>query len=246
MIGQRLKKHKIVTVENKDMRLDVVPDLGGRIIRLIYKKSGTDLINLLDPTENFYPVCGGYDEVTAWKWGGTGFANSYTAKKDGKTLTLTQKKPEAFVSHYDTGLRFIRKITLPEIGTRFHILSSVINENKIAKTYKLVSRMVLNADPEKAVIKARVNDGSFITPVSSDPERSGRFYGANKPAGAWRLEGMVDDLTLEHRFDKDQVVSCRYSASEKLNMARMEIHTQEQEVPPGGKISMEHEWLIEP
>jgi len=26
----------------------------------------------------------------------------------------------------------------------------------------------------------------------------------------------------------------------------MEIHTQEQEVPPGGKISMEHEWLIEP
>jgi hypothetical protein len=244
MIGQRLKKHKIVTIENKDIRLDAVPDLGGRIVRLIYKKSSTNIINLLEPTENFYPVCGGYDEVTAWKWGGTGFANSYEAKVEGRSLILKQKKPEAFISHYKTGLRFIRKITLPEVGARIHISSSIINENKVAKTYKLVCRMNLNADPKKALIMARLNDGSFVAPVSSDPERSGRFYGANKPAGVWRLEHIVDNLTLEHHFDRDQVVSCRYSDSEKSKWAKMEIHTQEQEVPPGGKISMEHEWII--
>ncbi len=244
MIGQRLKKHAIVTIENKDIQLDVVPDLGGRIVRLVYKKSGTNLINLLDPTENFYPVCGGYDEMTAWKWGGTGFANSYEAKVDGKSLTLIQKKPESFVSHYNTGLRFIRKITLPESGARVHFSSSIINENKVAKTYKLVCRMFINTDPEKAVLKARANDGSFITPVSSDPEKTGRYYGANKPVGIWRLEHILDDLTIEHHFDKNQVVSCRYSDSEKLKMASMEIHTEEQEVPPGSKISMEHEWII--
>jgi hypothetical protein len=212
----------------------------------VYKKSGTNLINLLDPTENFYPVCGGYDEMTAWKWGGTGFANSYEAKVDGKSLTLIQKKPEAFVSNYNTGLRFVRKITLPESGARVHFSSSIINENKIAKTYKLVCRMFLNADPEKAELKARANDGSFITPVSSDPEKAGRYYGANKPVGVWRLEHILDNLTVEHHFDKNQVVSCLYSDSEKLNMASMEIHTEEQEVPPGGKISMEHEWRIDP
>lgn len=176
---------------------------------------------------------------------GTGFANSYEAKIDGKTLTLIQKKPEAFVSHYDTGLRFIRKITVPEVGSRIHISSSILNENKVAKTYKLVCRMIVNADPYKTVLKARAKDGSFKIPVSSDPEKAGRYYGSNKPAGVWRLEYIVDDLTLEHRFDRNQVVSCQYSDSEKLNMAKMEVHTQEQEVPPGGKISMEHEWLID-
>ncbi len=246
MIGQRFVKHAIVTIENKDIQLDVVPDLGGRIVRLVYKKSGTNLINLLDPTENFYPVCGGYDEMTAWKWGGTGFANSYEAKVEGKSLILIQKKPEAFISNYNTGLRFIRKITLPESGARVHFSSSIINENKIAKTYKLVCRMFINADPEKAELKARANDGSFITPVSSDPEKAGKYYGANKPVGVWRLEHILDNLTVEHHFDKNQVVSCLYSDSEKLNMASMEIHTEEQEVPPGGKISMEHEWLINP
>ena len=246
MIGQRLKKHAIVTIENKDIQLDVVPDLGGRIVRLLHKESGTNIINLLDPTENFYPVCGGYDEMTAWKWGGTGFANSYEAKVDGKSLTLIQKKPDAFVSHYDTGLRFVRKITLPENGARIHFSSTIINENKVPKTFKLVCRMFLNADPEKAVIKARVNDGSFITPVSSDPEKTGRYLGDNKPAGVWRLEHAINDLTIEHRFDKDQVVACYYSDSEKINMACMEIHTEEKEIASAGKISMEHEWIINP
>jgi len=244
MIGQRLKRHEIVSIENKDIRLDVVPDLGGRIVRLVYKKSGTNIINLLDPTENFYPVCGGYDEMTAWKWRGTGFANSYEAKMHGNSLTLMQKKPEAFISHYDTGLRFIRKITLPESGARVHFSSSIINENKSAKTFKLVCRMVVNADHDKAVLKARTNDGSFITPLSSDPEKPGRFYGENKPSGVWRLEHILDDLTIEHHFDSNQVVACHFSDEENNNMAKMEIHTEEQEVAPGGKISMEHEWII--
>ncbi len=244
MIGQRLKKHAIVTIENDDIQLDVVPDLGGRIVRLVYKKSRTNLVNLLDPTENFYPVCGGYEEMTAWKWGGTGFANSYEAKVVGNSLTLIQKKPEAYVSHYNTGLRFIRKITLPKSGARVHFSSSIINENKVAKTFKLVCRMFVNADPEKAVLKTRVNDGSFITPVSSDPEKAGRYFGANKPSGVWRIEHIVDDLTIEHQLDNSQVESCRYSDSKKLNMVSMEIHTEEQEVAPGGKISMEHEWIL--
>jgi len=104
--------------------------------------------------------------------------------------------------------------------------------------------MFINADPEKAVLKSRINDGSFITPVSSNPEKAGRYFGANKPAGVWRIEHIVDDLTIEHQLDNSQVESCRYSDSKKLNMVSMEIHTEEQEVAPGGKISMEHEWIL--
>ena len=244
MIGQRLQKHSIVTIENDDIQLDVVPELGGRIVRLVYKKTGTNLMNMLDPTDNFYPVCGGYDEITAWKWEGTGFANSYEAKVDGNSLTLTQKKPDSFTSHYNTGLRFVRKITLPKNGARVHFSSGIINENKIPKTYKHVCRMYFNADPKKAVLKALTNDGSFNIPHSSDPENEGRYYGVDKPAGVWRLENVLDGLTIEHHFDKNKVVSCRYLDSEELNMAGMEIHSAEQEVPPGGKINMEHEWVI--
>ena len=74
-------------------------DLGGRIVRLLHKESGTNIINLLDPTENFYPVCGGYDEMTAWKWGGTGFANSYEAKSGWKKSDPSFKRNQMLLFH---------------------------------------------------------------------------------------------------------------------------------------------------
>ncbi len=246
MIGQRLIKHDIVTIENDDVQLDVVPDLGGRIVRIVYKKSGTNIINLLDPTENFYPVIGGYDEMTAWKWGGTGFANSYEAKVEGSSIILMQNIPEVFDSHYsNNGLRFVRKISLPKNGARIRFSSSIINKNKVAKTFKLVCRMFLNANPQKIVLKTRTDDGSFIIPESSDHEKVRQYYGTNKPYGAWRIDHIIDNLSLEHHFDKNQVASCRYSDSEKMEMVSMEIHTDEREVAAGGKISIEHEWIID-
>ncbi len=104
--------------------------------------------------------------------------------------------------------------------------------------------MIVNAHPEIAVLTARTNEGTFITPQSSDPNKPGIYYGANRPADVWRLEQNLDVLTIEHHFDSNQVVVCHFSDDQDYSAAKMEIHTEEQEVAPAGRISMEHEWII--
>jgi len=233
MLRQRVETHPVVTLENDDLQLDVVPNLGGRIVSLIHKRTGENLLHLLDPTDNFYPVSGGYEEMTAHTWGCTGFANSYEAELKGRKLTLTAKTPG--------GLRFTRTVSLPKKGSRIEFNSSIINETDSKRTYRLICRMHFKADPTKITLKALNKDGSFIEPVASEEKtESSRYDGPNKPAGAWRLENVINGYTIENRFRDNEVASCILATSEKDNMVRMEIQSSEYEVKPGDRITINH------
>jgi len=120
MLKQRVESHPVVTVENDDLRLDIVPDLGGRIVRLIYKKTGENLLLEPVPIHSYYPVCCGYEEMTARTWGCTGFSNSYETEVKGNSITLTVLATK--------GLRFKRTITLPSKGSMITFSSSIIND----------------------------------------------------------------------------------------------------------------------
>ena len=241
LLRQRVETHTIVTIENEDLRLDVVPNLGGRIVRLIHKMTGENLLHPLDPTDNFYPVSGGYEEMTAHTWGCTGFSNSYESELKGRKLILTGKT--------NKGLLFTRTISLPEHGARINFSSSIINKNEKPTIYRLVCRMHLNCDPDRMTLKARTKDGIFIKPVASeDRTRWGittvKYDGPNKPAGAWRLENVINGHTIENRFRDNEVASCILAIPEEDNMVRMEIQSPEREVEAGGRITINHIWEI--
>jgi len=243
-LRQRVETHEIVTIENEDIKLDVVPNLGGRIISLIHKKTGTELLKRMGPENNFYPVIGGYEEITALTWGCTGFSNSYEAEVKGNSITLTVLTPK--------GLRFKRTITLPSKGSMITFSSSIINESASSQTYKLVCRMHLKADPDMTELSARSTNGSFIKPTPTEEKTttwpflsiSRRFDGVNKPSGTWRLKNTQNGLTIENRFENSQVEGCHLITKKEMNLALMEIHSAEHEVKPGGKITLEHIWEI--
>ena len=105
--------------------------------------------------------------------------------------------------------------------------------------------MHINADPKRIVIKAGIKDGSLIEPVASEKRESYfRYDGPNKPAGVWRLENVIQGLTVENRFNEKEVESCCLTTDEKENMALMEIRSAEQEVPQNGEITVNHTWEI--
>jgi len=88
---------------------------------------------------------------------------------------------------------------------------------------------------------------SVFKPFSVRKQYNFRIFtydGPDKPAGVWRLENVPGGLTIENRFKEEQIDNCRFSISEKMNMARMEIQTPERVVPPEGKITIEHTWGI--
>ena len=243
LLRQRLETHPVVGLENQDLRLEVVPRLGGRIVGLIDKKSGTNLLHLLGPEDNYYPVEGGYGESTTDTWGCTGFANPYEVQLNGKSLKL---------SSVSKGLRFERRITLSESGAKIDFSSSITNENESTTTYRLMCKMYLRADSANIALKALTPAGVFLPPKASEekrdhfkPEMSYRFDAANKPAGIWRLENLAGGFTMQNAFSSDQVEACRLITSAADDWVRMEIQTSEREVPPGGVIVLDHSWEVQ-
>ena len=243
LLRQRLERHAVVTLENQDVRLEVVPELGGRIVELVHKDTGTNLLHALGPEDNFYPVWGGYGESTTKTWGCTGFANAYAAEVDGRKVKLAATASK--------GLRFERTIALPEQGAKIHFSSSITNVGDDTTTYRLVCLMNLKADSEQVGLKARTADGTFAPPQASEekkhahrPVQTSRYDGPNKPSGAWRLENVATGFTVENTFDEEQVEACWLVTSKKAGWARMEVQSAEREVPPGSKIAIDHTWEI--
>lgn len=243
MLRQRVETHEVVTVENEALRLHVIPELGGKIAGLIDKATGVDLLHDSGPQAIYYPVWGGYNESTAWTWGGTGFANPYAAELQGRQLRLTAAA--------SGGLRFERTISLPERGARVELSSAIVNTGEEARTYKLICRVHLKGDPEQIRIEARGADGGFARPTPTEakqhqffPVMTYRYDGVNKPAGAWRLVHLEGGHTLEASFDVDQVAACHLITSESSGSARLQIESAEREVAPGDRIRIDHTWTV--
>ena len=242
-LRRRTRSYPAVTLENDNLIMDVVPELGGRIVRLIYKKTGTDILNN-DPATLHYPSFGGYEEMEELVPGHVGFFEPYTCSSNGKSLTLS-----ALTSK---GLLFTRTIKLQDSSSCVSFISSITNKTKKAATFGLECRMHIHADLDAINLTAKNADGDFTKPTASDifnifwpsPSVGYRFDGANKPSGAWRLSNISDGLMIENRFIEDQVKWCRLVKNNSIQSARMEIHSPTREVPPEGTITIEHEWEI--
>jgi len=241
---QRLEEHPVATVENEDIRIDTVPNLGGRIVRIIDKSTGNNIVSTGDAYYNYYPVYGGYDEITAWGWDCSGYSNGYEAAVKGRELTLTARNPE--------GLVFTKVITVAPAGRKFTIRSSIANDSGEPKTYRLVCRMELATRADATHLTARMEDGSFAEPVPTETidffwpyhlvEK--RFDGPNKPAGAWRMSSDTEGWTVENTFDPSVVETCIWHTCKAKDMVRLDLHTADREVKPGGRIAFTHTWEI--
>ena len=238
---QSVETYPVTTLENDAIKLDIVPGLGGRIVGLIDKKSGANLISNLDPTQGYYPVTGGYEESNQRTWNCTGFSNIYTAEVKGRQIIL-----RAEVSH---GLVFERTISLAENGPKFTISSALINKSGRKTNQQIVCRMYLNAGPSGISVSAKKPDGSFGTPVAAlergtQAGESYRYDGANKPSGAWRLENLVSGMGVENQFNEKEVEVCMVTRENSPNTIRMEIRTPVREIEPGGRVSIIHSWEV--
>ncbi len=232
LLKQRFEEHPVVSVENGDLKLDVVPALGGRIVGVTLKSTGENLLARTDALNYFYPAYGGYEESTTRTWSSTGFANPYTAELKGRTLTLTGKGAN--------GLTFRRTITLPEKGTRIAIASSITNSASKPIIARLVCRMEVAADPADASILTAGKGGALETVKTADFYRDGE----KRPAGVWRVTSGKGGWYMENRFPDGAVEACRLGCDKSAKTITLEINGFEQELAPGKGLKMENVWEV--
>jgi hypothetical protein len=242
LLRMRVQEHAVETIGNCDIRLDIVPSLGGSIVSIIDMATGTNVLHGLDPRDNHYPAVGGSDEMTALGWGCTGFSQPYEAVRSGRSVRLTGTGLG--------GLVFNRTISVPEEGMRIDITSEIVNDADGARSCRLVSRMHLRANPQNTTLTVRRADGSFAPPelvVASDtiwPYRgmSRRYDGDVLPWGMWRATGLDAGFMAENRFDPDSIEGCTFSACHGMDFILMELHSPERVLPPGGRIGFGQSW----
>ncbi len=238
LLGEKLNEHATVTLENDDMRVVVVPDLGGRIISIIIKDTGEDILGKTDPLDYFYPAYGGYEESTTMTWGRTGFSNKYTAEVHGSTITLTA--PEG-ISDRSKGLIFKRTMTIPAQGTRIEFESTITNISSGMKYARLISHLELNADPAQTVLYYRDTAGKT---VEKDAAKSLNLSAADTPKGVWGVKNTAAGWTVENRFPASDIETCTLAVHDRTKTVEMETLGFEKNLAPGGKIVRKHSYEI--
>ena len=154
------RMQRLITLDNQDLQVLVVPSLGGRIWRLYHKRLQADLLRReplplggLDDglPQTPYVSLGGYEEYVGREFGSMGWGQKYenAIAADGKSVTLT--------AVFANGLKLVRLIALAPDKPELTVDSCL--ENTGGQT---LNDVVLHVHPE------------FLTPAGGEmPELLG-------------------------------------------------------------------------
>jgi hypothetical protein len=196
------KPYAVVALENASWRVDVIPDLSGRVVRMIDKRTGRDALRRIDPGERGYPDVGGmvasvYPDFYAHPW------------ETKWTLLSTSAKDEAVLDGAcPNGLHLRRTIALAGGVVR----DETIAENRGAEAVEVVLQSRADLDPgdiDHAIVGFRRQNGSLAQRQLIQPELpptgSETYLDSEQPDGEWRLSNAEAGLVLVNRFAKDRV-----------------------------------------
>lgn len=120
----------VVTLENPQLSLQIVPSLGGRILQIRHRSRLWDFLAASPPTVEDYPAAGGYTEAVDNRENGLGRTEEYTyeirADEQGQSVVMA--------ANLANGLHVDRTVTLPSTGSLFTITTTVKNTSEKTQT----------------------------------------------------------------------------------------------------------------
>jgi hypothetical protein len=197
----RIQPYAVRTIENPAWRLDVVPEFNGRVVRMIDKKSGRDLLRKPALGEGRgIPNLGGlavsiYPDPHARSW-----VVEWEAEKSAAPDVLT------LAGKASNGLRLRRTFRLgPE---SVHVETVVQNPGNTAIAFVLHTRAdFAPVDIDNTVVSFRSRDGSAIKKrliaPGDPPFGNASWLEGAQPDGAWAVRDPAG-VTVWNRFDGSQ------------------------------------------
>jgi hypothetical protein len=200
-----VKPYGVVTMENPEIRVDVVPELSGRVIHMIDKATGRDVLLHPDAGEWSYPDAGGL---------GIAVYSDYVAARSCKAdwALASQPGPRELVlaGACPNGLKVRYRIRLQADGAALRTETHLENAGAAALDVVIQSRC--DADlrtPDLAAVVFRSEAGRPIDRKLIQPEQaptgSATYDGPARPDGEWKLVGAGSGLVLVNRFLVDEV-----------------------------------------
>jgi hypothetical protein len=197
-----LKPFPFVTLEDRATRADIVPELNGRVLRFVDKRSGLDLVRRITPGDRSYPDTGGLVVYV---------------HADYKTPPLTTKwrlahaapPREAVVEGVSAnGLRLRRTLRLEE-----GVLKSTTRvENPTPQPIEFVLQARGFFDAPELAFSFGEAGGAWtdreLRRPGAPPAGAQTFEGAAVPAGLWAVRRSAAGLRVINTFSPEQVSRC--------------------------------------
>ena len=240
-----MRPYRVATLENAAWRVDVAPELSGRAIQMIDKRTGMDVLRRPDPGERSYPDVGGlnvsvYSDYLA--------ARPYEAKWELEPQT--EPTEVRLTGTYANGLKARRVIRLGKDRPGVQTETTLENGSASALDVVLQSRCVVGPrSMDRAVLSFRQQDGKTVEQKLVEPGQEPRgskvYDGAEQPDGEWVLSEVGTGPVLVNRFPKDQVSRCFAQWTGKTESAvTMGLWSAKRALAPGEALKLEADYGI--
>ncbi len=233
----RKRAEPIIAIENDTLRAEVIPGLGGRLIRLIDKPTGHNFMmespagDTLDTVGAAYFNYGGYEEYIGRNFAGPGWETAFD-----HDVVRTRNGSAITVAADIDGLRLSRQYALPSgEEPSLTITSTLTNTTDQPRSTMLRTHPQFNLGGglDRARVLIRTADGG-VYESSPMAEHDGPTV---QPHGAWALVHPDADRAVVHRFDPDAAKAYFFTDNQQ-RYGQMELFGEPAELAPGESLTI--------
>lgn len=227
-----------LSLESDRLRVDVLPTVGGKIIRLVDKKKNEDL--LLPPASVFEKVEGSYDSYTSHAIRDSEFwGTKFESSKTGNVLTLKGVSP--------AGREITKQYTLE--GNQIVLKNTVKNTTSQPLDVQFRERGMYPIKSFKDIhISFPTTSGGNIALDENSftdnwLELSKWYLDGNKPSG--KIVFKLRDTTLTNQFNPDMLAHFYVNNDMYTTRVNLELFCNNVTLKPGESVSFEQTWTID-
>lgn len=238
VLTRQYSEPECLSLDNDKLRVDVLPTIGGKIMRLIDKKNGTNL--LLPPTSVFHKVEGAYESYVNMNIRDSEFWNTkFESGQTGNNITLKGISP--------TGKEITRQYTLD--GSKLVLKTIVKNITKQPVDIQFRERGMY---PIKSFNDIRISfgtatGGNIILDAKDFTENwlelSKWYLNNTKPSG--KIVFKLRNTTITNQFDPEMLEVFYVNNDMYTTRINLELFCKKVTLQPDETTSFEQSWFIE-
>lgn len=239
-------KVAVKQIKNKQLEVNVLPGLGGRIWCLKDLASGREIFRTVVAPGGFQINEGGYEEYSTKGYRSSGWHESYQVKEStAQRLTLAAKLPNDFT--------LSRSFELLPDGRCLEITSTLTNIGKqIRKACFRIHPEFAFDNPQEVILAFKRKDGNWERKTMADlPKNIGSpeiaelvLTGEERPYGEWGFVDKKAEIGVINRFRAAEVGRCYIYCSSADKLFTWELWSVEKELRPGESIAIHQSYEI--
>jgi Domain of unknown function (DUF4838)/Glycosyl hydrolase family 67 N-terminus len=239
-----IKAYPLTQLENASLRADVVPGLSGRIVGLIEKSSGRNVLRHAAPEEVWQ-----HSEIWNPDFGGIGlfaYGDFFDRQPMGVKWSVepgsVQQRACRLIGETVDGLRLEHTLELDASGASVRSHTRAVNNGTKPIAVTLESTLDPNPvdrdAPMEFDFRFRARNGKEVlrhfSSLTQEYQGEARYQGEELPAAEWRLKHSLLALDFTMRYDPSQVDRCtaRWRACGQ-NWMMLGVWSNKQTLAPG-------------